>query len=108
MAKVAQMAQRHPIHFQEINSVFAQLLTLLSIMPGRNTGNKRAFQFIFTWRSNLSELASDSSSVAMAGMKVAQSHYISLEFTQRITQTRVAWVSYNGNFLTLDAKTGMS
>jgi hypothetical protein len=102
------MAQCHPIHFQEINSVFAQLLTLDSIMPGSDTGNKRAIKLILTGPSNFFELAGDSLGVAMAGMEVAQGHYVSLELAQRITQARVARVGDNGNFLTLNAKARMT
>jgi hypothetical protein len=102
------MTQCHPIHFQEINSVSAQLLTLDSIMPGSDTGNKRALQFVLTGPFNHSEFTGDSLGVAMAGVKMAQGHYVSLELAQGITQARVAWVGDNGNFLTLNAKAGMT
>ena len=102
------MAQFHPIHLQEINSVFAQLLALDCIMPGSDTGNKRALQFILTGPFDSSEFTGDSLGVAMAGMEVAQGHYVSLELAQGITQARVAWVGDNSNFLTLNAKAGMT
>src|SRR4030042_5860023 len=102
------MAQCHPIHFQEINSVFAQLLALDSIMPGSDTSNKRALQFILTGPFNLFEFTGDSLGVAMPRMEVAQGHYVSLELAQGITQARVARVGDNGNFLTFNTKAGMT
>jgi hypothetical protein len=108
MTDVTQMTQCHPIHFQEIDGVLAQLTALVSIVPGGDAGDKSTPQLILARAFNQLEFISNSLSIAMAGVEMAQGHYVRLELTQRITQARMAWVSEDNSFLTLDTKTRMT
>jgi hypothetical protein len=108
MAEIAQMAQCHPIHFQNINDVLAQFVPLVRIVKSGNASNKDAFQFVLTGALNLFEFAGDSFAIGVPRMQMAQGHYVSLQLTQGITQTWVARVSDNNGILSLNAKARMA